>query len=449
MLSDDMASLPLTQYVRSGDLHIAYQVTGDGPIDLVLAVGALTHLEAAWDEPLMAQYYERLSSFCRLIRFDQRGVGMSDPIPPSAPPTLEERVDDLLAVLDAAGCERPVLFGQAEGGPTVIMFAATDPGRTAGLVLYSTYACLLRSPSHPCGWPAEAVEEFLAAMESRWGTGSGLRLLAPSLAGGPFRERWARFQRLTTSPGQFVAFIRMAMASDVRHVLPTVTVPTLVLHRRDDAFIPADLSQELAQGIPRATYLQLPGADYFPFAGDTAALVGEIEEFVTGARRSSVGERVLSTVLFTDIAGSTALAAKMGDQAWKVLLDGHNDLVRRQLTRFRGNEVKTIGDGFLATFDGPARAIRCADAIREGARRLGLDIRAGVHTGEIELRGNDVAGIAVHIASRVASCAQPGQVLVSHAVPPLVVGAGIEFAEVGQRDLKGVPGDWTLFAVAG
>jgi class 3 adenylate cyclase len=241
----------------------------------------------------------------------------------------------------------------------------------------------------------------------------------------------------------------MAMASDVRHVLPTISVPTLVLHRRDNALIPVDLGQELAEGIPGATYIELPGADYFPFAGDTVALVGELEEFVTGNRRSPVGERVLSTVLFTDIAGSTALAANMGDQGWKALLDAHNDLVRRQLTRYRGNEVKTTGDGFLATFDGPARAIRCADAIREGARRLGLDIRAGVHTGEIEVRGTDVAGIAVHIASRVASCAQPGQVLVSHAVPPLVVGAGIEFAEVGQRDLKGVPGDWTLFAVTG
>jgi class 3 adenylate cyclase len=440
-----MASIPTTQYVRSGDVHVAYQVTGDGPIDLVQVVGAYTHLEAAWDEPLMAQYYERLSSFCRLIRFDQRGVGMSDPIPSSALPTLEERVDDLLAVLDAAGCKRPVLFGQAEGGPTVIMFAATDPGRTAGLVLYSTYACLLRSPSHPRGWPAEAVEEFLAAMESRWGTGSGLRLLAPSLAGGPFRERWARFQRLTTSPGQVVALIRMSMASDVRHVLPTVAVPTLVLHRRDDVFIPSDLSQELAEGIPRATYVQLPGADYFPFAGDTAALVGEIEEFVTGTRRSSAGERVLSTVLFTDIAGSTTLAANMGDEAWKTLLDSHNALVRRQLTRYRGNEVKTTGDGFLATFDGPARAIHCAGAVREGAQRLGLDIRAGIHTGEIEVRGDDVAGIAVHIASRVASRADPGEVLVSHAVPPLVVGAGIEFVDIGQRDLKGVPGPWQLY----
>jgi class 3 adenylate cyclase/pimeloyl-ACP methyl ester carboxylesterase len=441
-----MTSHPTTQYVRSGDLHIAYQVIGDGPVDLVEVLGATTHLEATWDEPLIAQYYERLASFCRLIRFDQRGVGMSDPVPSSALPTLEERVDDLRAVLDAAGSERPVLFGDTEGGPPTVLFAATDPERTAGLVLYSTYACLLQSPNHPHGWPAEAVEEWLEALQGRWGTGVGLRLLAPSLAQGPFRERWARFERLANSPGQFAALTRMAMASDVRHVLPTISVPTLVLHRRDNALIPVDLGQELAEGIPGSTYIELPGADHFPFAGDTEALVGEIEEFVTGTRRSPVGERVLSTVLFTDIAGSTALAANMGDQAWKALLDAHNDLVRRQLTRYRGNEVKTTGDGFLATFDGPARAIRCADAIREGARRLGLDIRAGVHTGEIEVRGNDVAGIAVHIASRVASCAQPGQVLVSHAVPPLVVGASIEFAEVGQRELKGVPGDWTLYA---
>jgi pimeloyl-ACP methyl ester carboxylesterase len=440
---------PETRYAKSGDVNIAYQVIGEGPRDLVYVPGWVSSVEGNWDEPSYAGFLERLASFSRLITFDKRGTGLSDRVPEHELPTLEQRMDDVRAVMEAVGSDRAALFGVSEGGPMCALFAATYPDRTAALIVYGTYARRLRSDEYPWGRPVEEREAFLREIDEGWGGPVALAQRAPSVMGEErFVQWWSAYLRQSASPGAAAALVRMNMAVDVRHVLPTIGVPALVLHREGDRVMRIEEARYLAEHIPGAKLIVLPGEDHLPWVGDQDSLVGEIEEFLTGVRRGPEPDRVLATVLFTDIVGSTERAAELGDRRWVNLLDEHHGVVRGALDRFRGREVDTAGDGFLATFDGPARAIRCAGAIVQGVRGLGLEVRAGLHTGECELAGDDVRGIAVHIGARVAALAGPGEVLVSSTVKDLVVGSGIEFEDRGEHALKGVPGAWRLFAVA-
>jgi class 3 adenylate cyclase len=439
---------PQTRYAKSGAVHIAYQVVGDAPLDLLLVNGGMTHLEYCWEFPAYAHWARRLASFSRLILFDKRGTGLSDRISGAA--TLEERMDDVRAVLDAVGSDRAALVGVSEGGPMSALFAATHPTRTSALVLYGSLAKFSADDGYPWGWPPEMFEQLLAGAVACWGQVDSpmLSFLAPSLAGDArFRELWARFERQAASPGAVAALMRMNAEIDIRHVLPAIRVPTLVVHRAGDTAVAAGQGRYLAEHIPAAKYVELPGTDHLPIAGNFDAILDTIEEFLTGARQVEEPDRVLATVLFTDIVGSTERAAELGDRRWLALLDEHHAIVRRELARFRGREVKTTGDGFLATFDGPARAVHCGRSIVEEIQRLGLKVRAGLHTGECEMVGDDVRGIAVHTAARVAEAAASGEVLVSSTVKDIVAGAGICFVERGTRALRGVPGRWRLFAV--
>ena len=441
-----MASLPKTQYAKSGDLHIAYQVTGQGPLDLVLVPGGMSHLESQWEHPWSAGFLDRLASFSRLILFDKRGTGLSDRV--GGIPSLEQRMDDVRAVMDAVGSERAALVGDSEGGPMSVLFAATYPERTSALVLYGSFARRAWAPDHPYGQTDEDLRTLIAAIESSWGEGAGVNVRAPGAAGDPGYQQWrARHQRLSASPGAAVALVQMNNEIDVRAVLPVIRVPTLVLHRRGDRAVPVEQARYLAENIPGARLKELPGIDHSPWVGDSESLLSEIEEFLTGSRHSVESDRVLATVLFADIVGSTEKAATLGDRRWRDLLDAYYTLARRELSRFRGREVDTAGDGFFAAFDGPARAIRCAATLSAGVRDLGLEVRAGLHTGECEIIGDKVGGIAVHIGARVAGLAGPGEVLVSGTVRDLVAGSGIRFEERGAHTLKGVPGEWRLFAV--
>lgn len=357
-------------------------------------------------------------------------------------------MDDVRAVMDAAGSKRAALFGISEGGPMCITFAAAYPDRTSAVVLYGTFARLTGAPDYPIGSPPEALEQFTDRMADGWGTGVSVRAFAPSLAGDEaFRRSWGRLERLSVSPAGIRTLLRIIQATDVRHVLRVVRVPTLVLHRDGDRVVPIALGRYIAEGIPGARFIALLGADHAPSVGDMDALIGEVEEFVTGVRHAPETDRILATVMFTDIARSTERAAEVGDRRWRELLDAYQAMVRRELGRFRGREIDTAGDGFLASFDGPARAIRCALAAVEGARRLGLEIRAGLHTGECELMGDKLGGIAVHVGARVMASAAPGEVLVSSTVKDLVAGAGIAFESRGAHTLKGVPGEWGLYRV--
>ena len=431
---------PGTQYARCGNLHLAYQVIGEGPVDLVFVPGIVSHLEHQWDEPLQAAFFRRLASFCRLIRFDKRGQGLSDRV--EHMPTIEERMDDVRAVMDAAGSERAALLTLSEGGPMGIVFAATHPERTSKLILWNTFARLAWEP----GVTEERLREILDALvrgyEEEWGTGSLVRRFVPSAATDPsFRDWWGRFERLSMTPGAAVQAIRVNCEIDVRDILSSVRVPTLVIRNGGDE-IP---QRDLAKQIPGARYVELPGSDHFAWREEDG-VTQEVEEFLTGERTVPETERILATILLTDIVRSTDRAAELGDQRWRELLDRHDALVERVLGRFRGHLVDKVGDGVLATFDGPARAIRCATAITESVQGIGLEIRAGLHTGEVETRGDRLAGIAVHIASRVSSLAHPGEVLASSTVKDLVAGSGISFADRGSHILKGVPGEWHLFA---
>jgi len=437
-----------TRYAKSGDVHIAYQVVGTGPFDLVLVPGAFSHVELWWEEPSAASFLQRLASFSRLILFDKRGTGLSDRVPDTALPTLEERMDDVRAVMDAVGSQRAALFGFSEGGPMCTLFAATYPERTRALVLYGSFATWCRTSEHPWGLTPETIEAMLTTIERHWGEGMSLDVSAPSMAGNERMRQWiGRYERLAASPGAMLTLLRMNFEIDVRHVLSAIRVPTLVLHRTNELLVEVGCARYMAGVIPAAKYVELPGVDHLPWVGDVDALVGEIQEFLTGARAAPNFDRVLATVMFTDIVASTERAAELGDRRWLALLDEHHAVVRRELARFRGSEVKTTGDGFLATFDGPARAIRCARSIVDEVQRLGLEVRTGLHTGECEMVGDDVRGIAVHTAARVAAAAAAGEVLVSSTVKDLVAGAGIAFVERGSRALKGVPGEWRLFAV--
>jgi pimeloyl-ACP methyl ester carboxylesterase len=443
-------SAPPTQYAKSGDASIAYQVVGDGPIDLVLTLGFATHLELQWESPPFARFFERISSFSRLIVYDKRGTGLSDPI--TEVPTLELRIDDVRAVMDAVGSEQAALFGISEGGPMSALFAATHPDRVTALVLYGAMGRTTEAPDYPWASPAEALRESAAEfIAPYWGQQAEgmVELFAPSFAGDPKAvEFTARMERSAASPAMIQQIFDMFLDIDVRAVLPTIHVPTLVLHRRGDRVVYRRAGEELAAQIPGARYVELPGIDHLPWAGDSEAVLGEIEEFLTGARSVAEPDRVLATVMFTDIVGSTERAGELGDARWRELFAAHLAAVRQELTRFHGREVKTLGDGFLATFDGPARAIRCGQAIAETARSIGLDVRIGLHCGEVEVMEEDVGGIAVHIAARVGALAAAGEVLVTSTVKDLVAGSGIGFEDRGATRLKGIPDEWRLFAAA-
>lgn len=436
---------PLTQYARSGDVHIAYQVSGSGPRDLVVVPGFVSHLELLWEEPAYVHLMERLSSFSRLIIFDKRGTGMSDRVSVA---TLEERMDDVRAVMDATNSASAAIFGVSEGGPMSLLFAATYPERTTALALYGAFAKRLWSPEYPVGVPELDRQAYLDLIERQWGDRADLSIVAPSLAqDAQARERFAAFRRLSASPGAALAIARMNSEIDVRHVLPSIHVPTLVLHRVGDCDVTVENGRYLAARIPGARYVEFPDGDHQLTTGNINPILDEIEEFLTGVRRGPELDRVLTTVLFTDIAGSTERASEMGDRRWSQLKAAHHSLVRRELSRFRGREMDTAGDGFLAMFDGPARAIRCAVAIGLGLRALGIQVRAGLHTGEVEVAPDGIAGLAVHIGARVMALAAPGEVCVSSTVKDLVAGAGIEFDDRGTHPLKGVPGEWRIFAV--
>jgi pimeloyl-ACP methyl ester carboxylesterase len=440
-----VAATPRTRYALSGDAHIAYQVFGEGEVDLVFVPGFVSNIEHYWEMPGVPRLLERMGSFARVVMFDKRGTGLSDPVA-DAPP-LEQRMDDMQAVMDAVGLERAALFGISEGGPASVLFAATYPERTNALVLYGSTPRFRTDSDIAWGATDEQVEAAIAEIDEKWGDGALLGAFAPSGIGDPAMEEvWSRFQRAGASPAMGRAVIAALFEIDVRDILPTIQVPTLVLHRTGDLIAPVEGARLMAEQIPNARYVELEGTDHVPFTGDFNPVLDEMEEFLTGTRRPRQLDRVLATVMFTDIVDSTKRAAEAGDRDWRELLLRHDELTRRQLDRFRGREVKTLGDGFLATFDGPARAIECACAIRDGVQPIGLEVRAGLHTGECELAGGDVRGMAVNIGARIGVLAQPNEVLVSGTVKDLVVGADLTFADRGEHELKGVPGTWRLFA---
>ncbi|HEU5193191.1 MAG TPA: adenylate/guanylate cyclase domain-containing protein [Methylomirabilota bacterium] len=440
-----MTTQPAVKYAKSGDVSIAYAVSGSGP-DVVIVPGWVSNVESMWSEPFAAPFLHRLARFSRLIMLDRRGTGLSDRV--SEMPSIEERMDDVRAVMDAAGSQRAVLFGISEGGPMCITFAATYPERTSALALYGTFARLTTAEDYPIGVPPEELDAFTTYTADHWGTGASMRVFSPSLAGDDAaRAAWARLERLSVSPAGVRTMLRTTGVTDVRNILPVLRVPTLVLHRRDDRPVPIALGRYVADHIAGARFVMLPGADHFFGTGDTEPILGEVEEFVTGARHGAEADRVLATVMFTDIVGSTARAAELGDGRWRDLLDGYHALVRQHVAQFRGREIDTAGDGFLAAFDGPARAARCAWAVTRAVRQLGLEVRAGLHAGECEVLGNKLTGIAVHTGARVAALAGPGEVLASSTVKDLVAGSGITFEDRGARALAGVPGEWRLYAV--
>jgi len=449
-IGEPTVTIPDTRYAKSGRYHIAYQVFGDGPFDLVMIPGFISHLEMWWEQPVRARGLRRLGSFARIIIFDKRGTGMSDRVSEAELPTPEERMDDVRAVMDGAGSARAAILGWSEGGWMAALFAATYPDRARALVLHAAYPRPIQDEEFPEGWlPRAKIQAYLADIERAWIEGT------PGIVGpGPDEEdeaarRWfARMIRMAASPGAALALARMDFATDIRSILPSIHLPTLVTVRAGDENRPA--SQYMAEHIPGARFRVLPGNEHGLLGGDQDALLGEIQEFLTGVRPAPQFDRVLSTVLFTDIIDSTRRAAELGDRPWKDVLDEHDALVLEQLNFYRGHRVSSIGlgDGVLATFDGPARAIRCAQAICRGVRSLGLQARAGVHTGEIQIRGDDLSGLAVHIGARVSALAGPGEVLVSGSVPPLVAGSGLAFEDRGERQLKGVPGSWRLFAAS-
>jgi pimeloyl-ACP methyl ester carboxylesterase len=441
---------PRTRYAHSGDLAIAYQVIGSGERDLVMAPGFVSHLEWAWQEPDLQHFLERLSSFSRLILFDKRGTGLSDPV--AGPATLEERVDDLRAVMDAAGSEQAALLGISEGGSMAMLFAAQYPERTRALVLYGATPRFTVAPDYPEGADATAMTHMLDNLVDRWGEGIALGAWAPSRAhDDSLRDWWGGMQRMGASPAMAARLFGMYPQADVRDILEVIHVPTLVLHRRGDRLIKIGVARYLAEHIPDATLVELPGDDHLFFVGGVDEPLAEIEEFLTGCRPApDVAERVLATVLFVDVAGSTELLARVGDAAWTATRARFLAAARRELVRYSGTEVDVAGDGLFATFTGPARAIRAAVAVRDAAAALGLRIRGGVHAGEVERdTSGAISGLAVHIGARVMAAADPGEVLVSGTVKDLVVGAGLAFADRGEHTLRGVPGSWRLHAVAG
>ncbi len=439
--------MPEARYAKSGDVSIAYVTVGDGPINLIWVPTWISQCEYLFEEPSVAAAFERLGEFATVAIFDRRGSGLSDPI--AGAPTLEEQMDDVLAVMDAVGFEDAAVSATIEGGPMGSLFAATHPDRCTHLVLYSAFARSRWAPDYDFTWDDDEGSERAAQLVANWGRGLMTSAIAASRVNDPdFMEWAARLERLAASPATAARILELIGKFDVRHVLPSIRVPTLVLHRPEDGFLDVRHSRYLAEHIPDARLVELEGRDHLFSMGDVDALIGEIEEFLTGKRHEREPDRMLATVLFTDICRSTERAAEMGDSAWRGLLGRHDELVRRELARHRGREVKHTGDGFLATFDGPARGVRCASAISEGVKGLGIGVRAGVHTGELEIRDSDVGGLAVHIGARVMAKAGENEVLASSTVKDLVVGSGLGFEDRGSHELRGVPGEWRLFAVA-
>jgi pimeloyl-ACP methyl ester carboxylesterase len=433
----------------SGGVHIAYQVFGEGPFDLVFVPGFISHVEMNWELAYWRDIFGRLSRFCRVIIFDKRGTGLSDRV--GAWPTFEERMDDVRAVMDAAGSEQAVLWGTSEGGPMCMLFAALYPERTRALVLRGSGPRFGSGPEWPWGWSAESGAPMLDAAEQIWGTGAVMSYFLQGLADDPRSQAvTGRYERFAASPGCFRQLLEMDLVVDVREILSAISAPTLVLHRVGDYIVPIEAGRYTAEHIKNAILIELPG-DFHLSArpGDEDEAMDAVEQFLTGTRSDREIDRMLATVLFTDIVGSTERAAALGDRRWRDLLAEHHRRVRVELDRFRGKEIDTAGDSFLATFDGPARALRCAQAIRTSLADMTLGVRAGLHSGEVEVIGDDIGGIAVHIGARVAALAAPDEILVSRTVVDLVVGSGIEFDDRGEHDLKGVPGAWRLFAVKG
>ena len=443
-----MLAAPKTRYAKSGDVHIAYQTIGEGSHDLVVVPGWVSHVEYGWQDPSYSRFLGRLASFARLILLDRRGTGLSDRV--AELPTLEQRMDDVRAVMDAAASPRAALCGISEGGPMCMTFAATYPDRTSALMLYGTFARQVRGPDYPIGMPLETFQSFLDKVENAWGTGAiSAGHFAPSLvADEAFRESWARFERFAVSPAGIRALLRTMLETDARPALPAIRVPTLIVHRQGDLVARVEAGRYIAGRIAGAKYVELPGADHMPWVGDSDSILDEFEEFLTGVRHAHEPDRILATVMFTDIVGATDKAAALGDRRWREVLDQHHAIVREQLARFRGREIDTAGDGFLAAFDGPARGVRCACAIVREMNRLGLQIRAGLHSGECEIMGDKLAGVAVHTGARVAALAAPGEVLVTSTVKDLVAGSGIRFQDQGVQTLKGLPESWHIYTVA-
>jgi pimeloyl-ACP methyl ester carboxylesterase len=437
---------PETLYARSGDVSIAYQIIGDGPIDLVMAPGWIFHLEVVWEEPSFEQMLRRFTPHFRVILFDKRGTGLSDHSVGAS--TVEDRMDDIRAVMDAAGSQQAVVMGWSEGGTFAAVFAATYPERTRALISYAAGARFVSAPDFPLGWGPEMRVVFDSYVRESWGSGLAARFVVPSRANDEAFTRWfGRYERMSISPSEAVVLAGLNVGVDVRHVLPAIRVPTLVLHQRGDMFVPVELGKDFAERVPDAKFVELSGGDHLFWFGDPDETVDQIVEFVTGTRPEPEVDRVLATVMFADIVGSTERAAELGDRRWRDLLDRYYSVAGEEIVRHRGRQVKTLGDGILATFDGPARAVRCAQALGKQTAILGLDVRAGLHTGEIELISEDVGGIAVHITSRVAGHAAAGEVVVSSTVKDLVAGSDIGFDDRGTHTLKGVPGEWRLFAV--
>ena len=438
-----MERQPETRYAKSGDIHVAYQVFGEGAIDLVFVPGFISNVEVYWEDPSHARWLRRLARFARVISFDKRGTGLSDRV--NTMPAMDQRMDDVRAVLDAVGSQSAAILGISEGGSLAALFAASHPERCRALILYGAFAQFT-------DWfpTKEKLQAFFEYAETKWGTGANLPIWAPSRKDDEAFKSWfARRERLGASPAAVIELMKMNSEIDIRGILPAIRVPTLIMHRTADRAVRVEGSRALPRHIPSARLIELAGEDHLPYLGETAdRIVDEIEEFLTGARAVIEPDRVLATVMFTDIVSSTRHLSELGDRQWRVVLDQHDEIVRREIARFRGREVKTLGDGFLATFDGPARAARCAKSISDAVRRLGVEVRSGVHTGEIEVHGDDIAGLAVHIAARVAAAASAGQVLVSSTVRDLVAGSGLTFQDEGVHALKGIDEPFRLFSLS-
>ena len=437
-----------TQYTRSGNVHIAYQVNGQGPLDIVYVPGWVSHVELAWEEPTLAQFLNRLASFARLITFDKRGTGLSDRVADDRLPTPEERMDDICVVMDAVGSKRAAFFGFSEGGGICALFAATYPERTAALALFGTFAKRVWSPEYPWAPTPEERQREYEHVEREWGNLMDLSHYIPSkMNDQAFVERLATYFRRSASPGAAVALLKMNTQLDITRILPTIHVPTLVMHRTEDLDVNIEEGRWMAEYIPGAKFVELPGADHLPWVGEQDGILDETQEFLTGSLPEPDATRVLATILFTDIVESTRHAHQLGDKAWKSVLEKHDRLCGSCIERFHGRLIKRTGDGIHATFDGPGRAISCARGILDGARDLGVDIRAGLHTGECEIRGEETEGIAVHLAARVAALADSSEVLVSRTVRDLVAGSGLEFTDRGMHKMRGFPEAWQVFSV--
>jgi class 3 adenylate cyclase len=436
------------RYADSGGTSIAYEVFGEGPLSIVCAPGFVSHIEILQQLPPLAESFERFASYGRFIAFDKREQGLSDRV--GRPPTIEEMTDDLRAVMDATETERAAIFGISEGAAAALMFAAGQPERCSHLAIWGGYARITESEDYPIGINPELLDSWGELMRREWGGPVALNVFAPSRAEDPeVRSWWAQLLRSGTSPRSATALMSLYKELDVRQALPLITAPTLVMHRTDDVAVPLPLGRYVADGIRGARFVEFPGRDHLLWTENPRPILDELEEFLTGTRQARPTERMLATVLFTDIVGSTASAARLGDREWGRLLDRHDDMVRREVGRAQGRVVKTTGDGVLATFDGPTRAIESGRAIVSAAPGLGIEVRAGLHSGECERRGDDLGGMAVHIGARVSAAARPGEVLVSSTLKDLVVGSGFDFDDRGTAELKGVPGEWHLYAVAG